>query len=713
MIALTNSSSKGRFLRYKANGVPKSVWVEGYQTVIVQDLNSVDDLLNASSRQKNEIIEKNKNNISTGKFESGKGFVKNVTDVPKWKGQIGLIQNSLTHEFSSSTFQRVGADPLTLYYRKEDTTPSTFAELGTTFYSHPHRGLPYTESDAIDYGPYRLDLNGGNVITRTPQAFTNILPENMGIVINSNDPSSSGLAATYRATWGIPLSNVVTVSLGSNVDMGGNAGAITTARNTIATNMPTNVQWLALCWKSPSRAGANSITWAMTMGYSTISQNTDPLPTNPMWGYGGNTPFDTLGIRPSMLVYSAYTVQQAILAHGFRPSGTCYMVASNDQTGQPRGRARLAQMWNLSASTAYIASGISFNFTNSLSGPQGDTATNNVLNKADLMFYFNGMYTINGMNTNTIRKGAIGDYVTSTSGNLPDGLGQRPVTYLLDHGFVGTAGSVIEPWQNAFNGGYPPYYNAGAGDLTDQFPNIEVLLNQYISGKSLIEAYWKSLKQPTRMLLLGDPMVAPFAYGVGTGSTPTINGCTNPYADNFNPSATTNDGSCSFSENTYDMSHSSTTISQLVPLEGSPIIYQPTSWKQARITGGYMKVSTWSGASLPNIYYPCNVMGLWTVRYTNVSFSANSYQWINSALRIQPRSGGDTDSEIVYVFPNQSTQVVEDGYVNLNTEYAKRSFVLPQPITLTSIVGKNGLSDNNACSMQFSDVRLFKRIIRL
>ena len=125
-----------------------------------------------------------------------------------------------------------------------------------------------------------------------------------------------------------------------------------------------------------------------------------------------------------------------------------------------------------------------------------------------------------------------------------------------------------------------------------------------------------------------------------------------------------------------------------------------------------MKVSTWVGASLSNIYYPCSMFGLWTVRYANVSFSGNSYQWINSALRIQPRVGGDTDSEIVYVFPNQSTQVVEDGYVNLNTEYVKRSFVLPVPITLTSIVGKNGLADNNACPMQFTDVRLFKRIIR-
>ncbi len=707
MRAINNNSSKGKLVRYKVNGVSKSVWVAAFETVIVEEIENADDLLNATSRQKNELSVFYKDATGARNLFDGSGFVQDVSEQTKWKGAMGLIENGRTLEFASSTFSRYGNDPITLYYRPADA--DNFNELGTQFYLYPHDELPYG-SDEILNGSYRLFLRSGEVSSRAPAVYTNILPENMGVVINANDPNSAALAATYRTTWGIPSGNTATVYLGSAEDMGANAAAITSARTSILLNMPANVQYLALCWRYPSRASSNSITWAITMGYSTISQDIDPLPTNPMWNYAGSTPYDSLGIRPSMLVYSGFVVQNAILAHGFRPSGTCYMLAANDQPQQPRGRARLTQMNALSASTQYVASGVSFNFTNNLGGTSGSNNGNNVLNKTDLMFYFNGMYTIYGMNTNTIRRGAIGDYVTSTSGNLPSGAGQTPISYLLENGFVGTAGSVIEPWQNAFQCG--TVCQPGSGDLMDQFPNIDVLVNRYVNGRSLVEAYWKSLKQPPRILLLGDPMVAPFALNVTSGGTPSVQGCTNPYAENFNPSATTNDGSCTFAESEYVMTFSSTTVAQLVPQNLTPLIIQNTTSKQGQLIGGKMKIHDWANAARANIHYPCNFFGVWTVRYTDVTFSANSYQWLNNFLRIQPRTGGDTNSQIMFVFTDGTSQVVEGGYVNTNQEYGQLNLVMPYPVQLTSLVGKSGGSDNNACAMEFASVYIMKHIVR-
>lgn len=362
----------------------------------------------------------------------------------------------------------------------------------------------------------------------------NIDPNEMGVVINVDDPASQAIANEYVQRWGIPASNIVSVNLG-NVDSTTTAIA-NTARQKTLSSLPSKVQWLALCFNKPSRVnGDNSITWMMTMGYSTISRNTT-LPTSSIYGYTGRKPFTDKGVRPSMLVVSTALIQKARASHSKRPVGTCYMLAANDQGGQPRGRSRLTQMQALNGSTTYP--GISFNYTSNLSGPQGENAANNILNKLDMLFYFNGMYKIYGMETNTVKAGAAGDYVTSTSGTLPDGAGQTPITYMVQNGFVGTMGTVIEPWQNSGPAGMSP------GGLVEQFTNIQRFIPLYYEGRSLIDAYWKSIKWPTRSLFMGDPMVAP--WGIDLGGTAPVLGCTDPNATNYDPNATINDGSCTY-----------------------------------------------------------------------------------------------------------------------------------------------------------------------
>lgn len=88
--------------------------------------------------------------------------------------------------------------------------------------------------------------------------------------------------------------------------------------------------------------------------------------------------------------------------------------------------------------------------------------------------------------------GAVADHLTSAGGVLVDG-GQMSSLKWLEAGATGTYGAVSEPcnyWQ--------------------KFPNPAVLLNHYLAGETLIEAYWKSVYWPTQGLILGEPLASPY-----------------------------------------------------------------------------------------------------------------------------------------------------------------------------------------------------------
>lgn len=501
----------------------------------------------------------------------------------------------------------------------------------------------------------------------------NIDPNKMGIVINIDNPTSKAIADEYMLRWGIPASNVVQVNLGNTDNVTSAIAAV--AKNKLST-LPAGVQWLALCWDKPSRVdNTNSITWVMTNGFNSISTS-GSLPTNPMFGYTGNQPFTEKGVRPSMLVVSAALVQKAKSAHAKRPTGTCYMMAANDQSGQPRGRSRLTQMQALNGSTQYA--GVGFNFTNSLSGPAGETPTNNILNKADMLFYFNGMYKIYGMETNTIKNGAVGDYVTSTSGTLPDGAGQTPITYMIQNGFVGSLGTVVEPWQSGLPAG------SSNGGLVEQFTNIQTFIPLYYEGRSLVDAYWKSVKWPTRTLFMGDPMVAP--WGTDLGGTTPILGCTDPTAINYNPAATMNDGTCQYvtppsgSLAKYSFESDSTPI--LLKADVGANLSQATGWKQAKISAGKMIVDNY------NVTYPMNLPLVKKIVYRNITFTkAHNYEYLNNFIRIDV-SGRAYD---------ETNNLTIATSIPVNVNIPELILPLATPATITSLVGSGIEATNGPC----------------
>jgi uncharacterized protein (TIGR03790 family) len=110
----------------------------------------------------------------------------------------------------------------------------------------------------------------------------------------------------------------------------------------------------------------------------------------------------------------------------------------------------------------------------------------------DVMFYFTGLARVEGIDTNTFLPGAIADHLTSAGGKLT---GSRQMSSLrwLEAGATGSYGSVTEPCA-----------------FVQKFPRPNIVIDRYLNGETLIEAYWKSVEWPGQGLFIGEPLAAPF-----------------------------------------------------------------------------------------------------------------------------------------------------------------------------------------------------------
>lgn len=89
--------------------------------------------------------------------------------------------------------------------------------------------------------------------------------------------------------------------------------------------------------------------------------------------------------------------------------------------------------------------------------------------------------------------GAICDNLTSFGGVFTPGAGQTPLSAFIRAGAAGASGTVIEPYA-----------------LADKFPAPSVHLH-YARGASLAEAFYRSVRSPYQLLVVGDPLCQPWA----------------------------------------------------------------------------------------------------------------------------------------------------------------------------------------------------------
>jgi uncharacterized protein (TIGR03790 family) len=304
----------------------------------------------------------------------------------------------------------------------------------------------------------------------------------VGIVVNTADPSSVAAGEYYREARGIPARNVV------KVDMPGNPRVLSAAefaamKRSIDSALPPGIEVLVMAWTAPYAVECNSITAAYTLGFdAALCANTcAPAKASRYFDSTVRRPYRELGMRLSMLLPSAdpalakAVVDRGRLA-GFRlTEASAYFVMTGDAMRDVRAAF--------------------FPPTQRIAGRLLDVKTlksDGIRRRSDIMLYEIGAVSVPYLETLTFLPGALADHMTSLGGDL---LGQSQMSSLkwLEAGATASYGTVSEPcshWQ--------------------KFPQPSVLLKHYLSGMSAIEAYWKSVAWPAQGVFIGEPLAAPY-----------------------------------------------------------------------------------------------------------------------------------------------------------------------------------------------------------
>ncbi len=306
-------------------------------------------------------------------------------------------------------------------------------------------------------------------------------PDNVGVVINDLDPMSVVIGEYYRQQRGIPERNVFHVKLPTTPAI--SKAEFFGAKTTVDIRASRDVQVLALTWSAPYRVECMSITTAFAMGFDPrfCSEPCKPTMASPYFGSTSRRPHDDLGIRPTMtlaagtLMDAKSLIDRGVASDGSFPFGSAYLLDTSDKKRSVRStffsRAPLAARGRVQVRI------VNADF---------------IEDKRDVLFYFTGSERVKQLESVTFLPGAMADHLTSAGGQLTDSY-QMSALRWIDAGATGSYGTVAEPCA-----------------FTQKFPNLLVAMDRYLSGETLVEAYWKSVLWPGEGIFIGEPLASPF-----------------------------------------------------------------------------------------------------------------------------------------------------------------------------------------------------------
>ncbi|MCT0229464.1 TIGR03790 family protein [Synechococcus sp. CS-1324] len=310
----------------------------------------------------------------------------------------------------------------------------------------------------------------------------------LAVVINQADPLSIAIGSEYAARRRIPAAQLIRIRFPPAPQL--SPARFRAIRQQVIRRTPAHVQVYALAWATPYRVGCLSITTAFAFGYDTrhCAEGCRFTRINPFFANGSvRRPWDALGIRPTMLLAAASPDQarrligRGLAADGTRPPGTAYLLSSSDPArngralGYDRARAAVGEGFRVQILKADA-----------------------LRNARDVMFYFTGLATVQELNSNRFRPGAVADHLTSYGGQLTPGgepteAGQMSALRWLEAGATGSYGTVVEPCS-----------------IPAKFPDPALLMLFYRRGDTLIEAYWRSVAMPGQGVFIGEPLARPW-----------------------------------------------------------------------------------------------------------------------------------------------------------------------------------------------------------
>jgi uncharacterized protein (TIGR03790 family) len=360
--------------------------------------------------------------------------------------------------------------------------------------------LPNTEAVSV------LDANSAKVATLfVPRS--SIQNSEIAVLVNDNDPQSVEVANYYQRVRKIPDQNMIHLSFDQNKIYPGftssngiDPAEFAALKAQVDAAVSADIQAFVISWSRPFRiARLNyystnySITSAFSFGIDSAyltSNNCAATPLNRYYGSASTTPYTAFGIRPTMMLAGVSTasvkatIDKGVQAERSFPEGSGWFVRTTDSV---RSAPRLQD---------FQATVQSWNRPDAFAMRYFDHATNGgrseVKNANNILFYQTGAANVSGLNTNTYLPGALADHLTSAGGNL-FGTEQMSALRWLEAGATASYGTVTEPCAHA-----------------EKFPAASVLVKNYFLGNTTVEAYTKSVRQPSQGVFVGDPLARPF-----------------------------------------------------------------------------------------------------------------------------------------------------------------------------------------------------------
>ena len=341
-------------------------------------------------------------------------------------------------------------------------------------------GPPDPPVDAPDRGePLSLELPRRGIV-----------PDELGVVVNTDDPLSAAIAAAYMAARGIPSANRVDLALGTAANL--DRATFQAAWESMDAAFGDGIQALAITSMTPQTVDCMGASAAFALGFDTVWCQPGP-PCNPTgradtYDSDTTTPHTDYGIRPAMilaattLVDAEALITRGVASDGTMPRGRGVMVRTSDAARSTRweGFQATLQSWGELLDLTYIDNSDGAG-DDSLSGEDG------------LILYFTGLTFVDALATNAFLPGAVADHLTSFGGQLPTSSQMSAIEWLRA-GATASYGTAIEPC-----------------NYTTKFPEPEVLIPHYVGGNTVVEAYWKSVWMPGEGNFVGEPLARPWA----------------------------------------------------------------------------------------------------------------------------------------------------------------------------------------------------------
>ena len=308
-------------------------------------------------------------------------------------------------------------------------------------------------------------------------------PGNLGLVVNTRDPLSRDIAEYYLVQRNIPPANVIRIQFDPGQDVM-RPQEFRPLYAEIRRQTPPEVQAYALAWTLPYRVGCMSITTAMAAGFDAdfCAAGCKPTRESPYFNSQSRRPWDDFKWRPSMLLAGLdldsvmALIDRGVAADTSHPAGTGYLVSTTDRARNVRARYYPGILL-LQADRFHL-----------------QLITRNTLqHRDDILFYFTGLTRVPKLESNSFLPGAIADHLTSAGGRLRLDGAQMSSLRWLEAGATGSYGAVTEPC-----------------NFPQKFPRPDIVIDRYLSGETLIEAYWKSVEWPGQGIFVGEPLAAPF-----------------------------------------------------------------------------------------------------------------------------------------------------------------------------------------------------------